>query len=169
MNSKFVCICRGGVGISKNNKYILPPPFFSPSTHRLTHLDALTFRQSSINPLQQASQWRPSSRFIGFSNVPADLLLSLSLLTLSASPRNAANYVSDTVKGAGSQASSTANKEVAKDSDASISTRATAAKDAVFDKIDQKSHDVRLPQSSSRTWTNISQASANVHKEAAKH
>jgi hypothetical protein len=77
--------------------------------------------------------------------------------------------VSDSVKGAASQASSTVNKEVAKDSDASISTRVTAAKDAVSDKIDQKSHDVRLPQSSSRTWTNISQASATVNKEAAKH
>jgi hypothetical protein len=54
LNSKFGCICRGGVGISKSNKYILPP-LFSPSNDRLTHLNALTFRQSSINPLQQAS------------------------------------------------------------------------------------------------------------------
>ena len=77
--------------------------------------------------------------------------------------------MSDSIKGAGSQASSTANKEVAKDSDASISTRATAAKDAVSDKIDQKGHDVHFPQASSGTWTNILQASASVHKEAAKH
>jgi len=67
--------------------------------------------------------------------------------------KNAANYVSESVQGAGSKASHETNKQVAKDGDASLSTRATAAKDSVGDKFDQKSHD----------------ASADVHKEAAKH
>ncbi|KAI5924801.1 glucose-repressible gene protein [Camillea tinctor] len=67
--------------------------------------------------------------------------------------QNAANYVSETVKGAVSTGSKEANKEVAKDSNASIGTRAGAAKDAVGDKFDEQKHD----------------ASADVHKEAAKH
>jgi hypothetical protein len=57
--------------------------------------------------------------------------------------QNAANYVSESVQGAGSQASHEANKQVAKDSDASVGSRATAAKDAVSDKFDQKSHDTK--------------------------
>ncbi|KAL4950650.1 glucose-repressible protein Grg1 [Aspergillus filifer] len=67
--------------------------------------------------------------------------------------KNAANYVSETVQGAGSSASKETNKNVAKDNDASLSARATAAKDAVVDKKDEKSHD----------------AKADVHKEAAKN
>jgi len=67
--------------------------------------------------------------------------------------KNAANYVSESVQGATSKASHESNKNVAKDSDASIGTRASAAKDSVGDKLDQKSHD----------------ASADVHKESAKH
>ncbi|KAL4962046.1 glucose-repressible protein Grg1 [Aspergillus stella-maris] len=67
--------------------------------------------------------------------------------------KNAANYVSETVQGAGATASKETNKEVAKDNDASLSSRATAAKDAVVDKKDEKSHD----------------AKADVHKEAAKN
>lgn len=86
--------------------------------------------------------------------------------------RNAANYVSETVQGAGAQASKETNKgmfplnsynnlnnvltkttEVAKDSNASLSSRATAAKDALGDKVDQSSHE----------------AKADVHKESAKH
>ncbi|MCJ1376212.1 Glucose-repressible protein [Loxospora ochrophaea] len=69
------------------------------------------------------------------------------------SVKNAANYVSDTVQGATSGASKEANKQVAKDNDASLGTRASAAKDAVGDKVDEHSHD----------------ASASVNKEAAKH
>ncbi|GAW17423.1 hypothetical protein ANO14919_068800 [Xylariales sp. No.14919] len=67
--------------------------------------------------------------------------------------KNAANYVSDTVKSATNTGSKEANKQVAKDSDASLSTRASAAKDAVGDKFDEQKHD----------------KSADVHKEAAKH
>ncbi|KAL4812957.1 glucose-repressible protein Grg1 [Aspergillus spinulosporus] len=67
--------------------------------------------------------------------------------------KNAVNYVSETVQGAGATASKETNKSVAKDSDASLTSRATAAKDAVIDKKDEKTHD----------------AKADVHKEAAKN
>ncbi|OBT82609.1 hypothetical protein VE02_07971 [Pseudogymnoascus sp. 03VT05] len=67
--------------------------------------------------------------------------------------KNAANYVSETVQGKGAEASKEANKTVAKDNDASLSSRATAAKDAVGDKFDETGHNTQ----------------ADVHKEAAKH
>ncbi|KAJ5126747.1 hypothetical protein N7448_007526 [Penicillium atrosanguineum] len=67
--------------------------------------------------------------------------------------KNAANYVAETVQGTGAEASKEANKNVAKDNDANVSTRASAAKDALFDKKDEVSHDSK----------------ADVHKEAAKH
>ncbi|KAJ6134002.1 Glucose-repressible protein [Penicillium sp. IBT 18751x] len=67
--------------------------------------------------------------------------------------KNAANYVAETIQGAGATASKEANKEVAKDSNASISTRANAAVDALGDKKDEQVHNTK----------------ADVHKEAAKH
>jgi len=67
--------------------------------------------------------------------------------------RNAANYVSETVQGATSTASKEANKQVAKDSNASIGTRAQAAGDAVGDKFNEQTHDRK----------------ADLHREAAKH
>ncbi|KAF2794628.1 glucose-repressible gene protein [Melanomma pulvis-pyrius CBS 109.77] len=69
------------------------------------------------------------------------------------SVKNAANYVSETVQGGGATASKEANKGVAKDNDASLGSRASAAKDAVGDKFDESSHNTK----------------ADVHKEAAKH
>lgn len=57
--------------------------------------------------------------------------------------QNAANYVSETVQDAGAQASKAANKEVAKDSNASISTRANAAVDALGDKKDEYIHNTK--------------------------
>ncbi|KAK3179900.1 Glucose-repressible protein [Lecanicillium sp. MT-2017a] len=66
--------------------------------------------------------------------------------------KNAANYVSESVQGAGATASKEANKEVAKDSNADASTRLTAAKDAISDKMDESSHNTK----------------ADVNKEAAK-
>ncbi|SCZ97606.1 BZ3500_MvSof-1268-A1-R1_Chr4-3g07291 [Microbotryum saponariae] len=66
---------------------------------------------------------------------------------------NAASYVSESVQGAVSGASHEGNKEVAKDSNASLSDRASAGFSAVSDKIDQKSHD----------------AKAEAHKETAKN
>ncbi|KAI1187478.1 glucose-repressible gene protein [Nemania serpens] len=67
--------------------------------------------------------------------------------------KNAANYVADSVKSATNTGSKEANKQVAKDSDATLSTRATAAKDAVGDKFNEQKND----------------KSADFHKEAAKH
>jgi len=67
--------------------------------------------------------------------------------------KNTANYVSDKVQGVTSEASKEANKNVAKDSDASVGTRAEAAKDAVGDKFDQSKHE----------------ASGEAHKQAATH
>ncbi|PHH61369.1 hypothetical protein CDD81_447 [Ophiocordyceps australis] len=55
--------------------------------------------------------------------------------------KQAANYVSETVQGAASGVSKEANKEVAKDSNVNVGTRASAAKDALGDKIDQVTHD----------------------------
>ncbi|KAL3422393.1 glucose-repressible gene protein [Phlyctema vagabunda] len=67
--------------------------------------------------------------------------------------KNAANYVAETVQGTGAEASKEANKSVAKDNDATLSSRATAAKDALVDKKDETSHNTK----------------ADVHKEATKH
>merc|ERR1712176_794662 len=57
------------------------------------------------------------------------------------SVKQAANYVSESVKGTGATASKEANKDVAKNNDASIGTRASAAKDALGDKADESKHD----------------------------
>ncbi|KAI0408040.1 glucose-repressible gene protein [Xylaria palmicola] len=67
--------------------------------------------------------------------------------------KNAANYVADSVKSVTDTGSKEANKQVAKDNDATLGTRASAAKDAVGDKFNEQKHD----------------KSADVHKEAAKH
>ncbi|KAH7362209.1 glucose-repressible gene protein [Plectosphaerella cucumerina] len=67
--------------------------------------------------------------------------------------KNAANYVAESVQGAGATASKEANKNVAKDNNASLGSRATAAKDAVGDKFDESKHNTQ----------------ADVHKEATKH
>jgi len=53
------------------------------------------------------------------------------------------NSVTESIQGTGATASKEANKEVAKDSNASLSTRATAAKDAVSDKMDESSHNAK--------------------------
>ncbi|KAH7236168.1 glucose-repressible protein Grg1 [Fusarium tricinctum] len=66
--------------------------------------------------------------------------------------KQAGNYVAETVQSVTSGASKEANKEVAKDSNVPISTRLSAGKDAIGDKIDETGHDKK----------------ADVHKEAAK-
>ncbi|TAQ87037.1 hypothetical protein B7494_g4628 [Chlorociboria aeruginascens] len=66
---------------------------------------------------------------------------------------NTVDYVKDTVTGKGHEASKEANKQVAKDNNADVSTRASAATDAIGDKFNQHKDE----------------ASADVHKEAAKH
>ncbi|KFY09978.1 hypothetical protein V491_07863 [Pseudogymnoascus sp. VKM F-3775] len=67
--------------------------------------------------------------------------------------KNAANYVAESVQGTGAEASKEGNKQVAMDSGASLSSRATAAKDAVVDKKDETSHKTK----------------ADAHKEDTKH
>ncbi|GKT49245.1 glucose-repressible gene protein [Colletotrichum spaethianum] len=67
--------------------------------------------------------------------------------------KNAANYVSESVQQAGSTASKETNKQVAKDDNVSVGNRASAAKDAVGDKLNESKHDFK----------------AEGHKEAAKH
>ncbi|KAI9646785.1 Glucose-repressible protein [Ciborinia camelliae] len=66
---------------------------------------------------------------------------------------NAANYVAETVQGATATTSKEANKQVAKDGDASLGTRINAGADAVKDKFEESGHNTK----------------ADVHKEAAKH
>merc|ERR1712154_389478 len=51
--------------------------------------------------------------------------------------KNTANYISETIQGATATTSKEANKQVAKDSDASLSTRASAGIDAAKDKLDE--------------------------------
>lgn len=63
------------------------------------------------------------------------------------------NYVKDSTNEALSGTSKEANKEVAKSSDASLGTRAEAAKDALGDKIDESKHST----------------SAEINKEKAKN
>ncbi|KPM36129.1 hypothetical protein AK830_g10432 [Neonectria ditissima] len=69
------------------------------------------------------------------------------------SAKQAVNYVAETVQGAVSSVSKEGNKEVAKDSNAPIGTRASAAVDALGDKADQHGHENK----------------AAVHKEIAKN
>ncbi|KAL9130211.1 MAG: hypothetical protein Q9217_001556 [Psora testacea] len=73
---------------------------------------------------------------------------------------NAAKSVSDTIKGATDTASKETNKNIAKDSDASIGTRAEAGKDAVGDKAKEVQHKVSsyCDHSLKSTAPNISDA-----------
>ncbi|PHH74195.1 hypothetical protein CDD80_3243 [Ophiocordyceps camponoti-rufipedis] len=57
------------------------------------------------------------------------------------SAKQAINYVSESIQGAASGVSKEANKEVAKDSNVNIGTRASAAKDALSDKVSETTHD----------------------------
>ncbi|KYK54970.1 glucose-repressible protein [Drechmeria coniospora] len=54
--------------------------------------------------------------------------------------KQAVNYVSETIQGAASGASKEANKQVAKDGNVDVSTRLSAAKDAVGDKLEESGH-----------------------------
>jgi hypothetical protein len=62
--------------------------------------------------------------------------------------------VGDKVNEATSGASKEANKNVAKDSDASVGTRASAAKDALGDKVDESKNSVRVWNTMMFTFTN---------------
>jgi len=59
------------------------------------------------------------------------------------SVKNAANYVSDKVQGTSATASKEANKEVAKDNNANVGTRLSAAGDAISDKTTESKHDAK--------------------------
>ncbi|RFU78308.1 hypothetical protein TARUN_3930 [Trichoderma arundinaceum] len=67
--------------------------------------------------------------------------------------KQAFNYVAESIQGATSGASKETNKEIAKNDNVDISTRATAAKDALGDKFDETAHNNK----------------ADAHKELAKH
>ncbi|MCJ1278452.1 Glucose-repressible protein [Puttea exsequens] len=58
--------------------------------------------------------------------------------------RNTVNQASEKIQSAGAGASKQSNEEIAKGhTNASVSTRATAAKDALVDKKDEKKHDTK--------------------------
>merc|ERR1711964_426589 len=100
-------------------------------------------------PFPLALLWSSSSSFTSASTTSQCFVFYSPFNLLTSHSQNAAEYV----QGGGAQASKEANKQVAKDGDASVGTRASAAKDAVSDKIDQSSHEGK----------------ADLHKEAAKH
>jgi len=63
------------------------------------------------------------------------------MLTCRRAFRDAFNSLTEGVQGATSAASKEGNKNVAKDSNAKLSTRAQAAGDAVKDKLNQETHE----------------------------
>ena len=65
--------------------------------------------------------------------------------------KNAADYVSDKVQSTTSGASKEANKDVAKDNNASLGTRFEAGKDAVSDKVDEHKHDTSAEVNKQKT------------------
>jgi hypothetical protein len=145
---------RGLEGYLRTLLLPIPLLFLPPSTTsnlKTTHTKQTLNQQpnkpqSNQNGDRQGKLPSPSKRS------PPALSISDSITFTSPSPpsniltpyfQNAANYVAESVQGAGSQASKEANKQVAKDNDASLGSRATAAKDAVGDKFDQTSHNTK--------------------------
>ncbi|KAG8411414.1 hypothetical protein J3459_015840 [Metarhizium acridum] len=57
--------------------------------------------------------------------------------------KEGASYVSEQAKKATTGTSKEANKDIAKESDAPLGERASAAKDAVSDKASEQTHDVK--------------------------
>ncbi|KAL8673116.1 MAG: hypothetical protein Q9168_002448 [Polycauliona sp. 1 TL-2023] len=57
--------------------------------------------------------------------------------------KNAANSASETLQGRSAEAQKEGNKNVAEDSNQSVGNRATAAKDAVSNKMSETSHDTK--------------------------
>merc|ERR1711964_430121 len=84
-------------------------------------------------PFPLALLWSSSSSFTSASTTSQCFVFYSPFNLLTSHSQNAANYVAESVQGGGAQ--------VAKDGDASVGTRASAAKDAVSDKIDQSSHE----------------------------
>ncbi|KAF3071667.1 glucose-repressible protein grg1 domain-containing protein [Trichoderma breve] len=67
--------------------------------------------------------------------------------------KQAVNYVAESVQGATSGMSKETNKEIAKNDNVDVSTRLSAGKDAVGDKIDETAHNNK----------------AEAHKQLAEH
>merc|ERR1712130_803199 len=76
--------------------------------------------------------------------------------------KQGANYVAEKAQEATSGASKETNKQVAKDSDASIGTRASAAKDAIGDKAQEKKHGARARPT--RRPSKLNHISTNNHE-----
>ncbi|KAL8766647.1 MAG: hypothetical protein Q9209_006630 [Squamulea sp. 1 TL-2023] len=57
--------------------------------------------------------------------------------------KNAASSVSETIQGSGATAKKEGNKEVMKDDSQGIGERATAAKDAASNKMEETKHDTK--------------------------
>ncbi|MCJ1263895.1 Glucose-repressible protein [Lobaria immixta] len=57
--------------------------------------------------------------------------------------KNAVNQASETVQGRGAEAKKEGNKEIAKDDNLSIGDRASGAKDAIGNKVDETKHDTK--------------------------
>jgi hypothetical protein len=122
----------------------IPKPKTSPTEQPLSNKYNPDY---SVQIKPQQSQWIPSSESLHLVIGTSQHLTDIPFF------RNAANYVSESIQGAGATASKEANKNVAKDNNASLSTRAQAAGDAISDKVDEQTHDRK----------------ADVHREAAKH
>jgi len=104
------------------------------------------FFKSTSDQTKLPSQWIPSRTPPSTSSTP-------SLLAACKYADQSSSFVGDKVNEATSGASKEANKNVAKDSDASVGTRASAAKDALGDKVDESKNS----------------ASAEGNKQAATH
>ena len=61
--------------------------------------------------------------------------------------------MAESVQGAGAEASKVANKETAKDSNASLGTRASAGMDAIGDKKDEVSHNTKADVNKGKQWS----------------
>lgn len=72
--------------------------------------------------------------------------------------KNAANSASETVQQGVSGISKEGNKQVAKDSNADVGTRAEAGKDAASDKVSEATHSVRCDVGTLRRTSNANSA-----------
>ncbi|KAI4249233.1 MAG: hypothetical protein L6R40_000691 [Gallowayella cf. fulva] len=81
--------------------------------------------------------------------------------------KNMANQASESVQGATASGQKEADKSTAKDSNQPIGERASAAKDAVGNKMDEQKHDVGHPVCPCITNTDTpTQAKSEAHKQS---
>ena len=172
------CLCLGRLSY----KYLLFSPFFS-SDPSLTTLHTHTHPRRSSSRLvlfPKTNPTRPQAFRNGYyqehRQVWALPLYRHVGVHLSNSDISFLSYVSDKVNEATSGASKEANKNVAKDSNASLGTRGEAAKDAIGDKLDETKHSVRSldppllrPHFLLNQLTVSLQASAEANKQATTH